>query len=139
MGGHLPSASGMEVQASTLYSNKGETTSTIPLCSSSFLPSGLLLGHMDTLCGVWVRGCGEQVWSTLDRHKIFPQATQSGTYSIGLAAAIPQIPAGEEYTWSNFGRLPPIVCSGTLRDGAVASWEGQCDPTLSHRGVAPQT
>ena len=36
------------------------------------------------------------VWSTLDSHKIFPQATDTAakSYSMGLAAAIPAIPAG---------------------------------------------
>ena len=29
------------------------------------------------------------MWSTLDNHKIFPQTTVNGTYSMGLAAAIP--------------------------------------------------
>lgn len=34
------------------------------------------------------------VWSTLDNHKIVPQETVNGTYSMGIAAAIPSLPAG---------------------------------------------
>jgi hypothetical protein len=34
------------------------------------------------------------VVSTLTHHKIFPQKTSNGTWSMGLAAAIPSIPAG---------------------------------------------
>ena len=38
------------------------------------------------------------VWSTLDNHKIVPQETANGTYSMGIAAAIPSLPAGFEYS-----------------------------------------
>lgn len=38
------------------------------------------------------------VWSTLSSHKIITQATTNGTYTMGLAAAVPTIPAGWEYS-----------------------------------------
>jgi len=38
------------------------------------------------------------VWSSLTSHKILPQRTKNGTYSVGLAAAIPSIPAGFSYS-----------------------------------------
>jgi hypothetical protein len=38
------------------------------------------------------------VWSTLNAHKIVPQQTTGGVYAMGLAAAIPSIPAGYSYS-----------------------------------------
>ena len=45
-----------------------------------------------------VAGRPTVVWSTLDNHKIVPQETANGTYSMGIAAAIPSLPAGFEYS-----------------------------------------
>ena len=38
------------------------------------------------------------VWSTLDNHKIVPQQTTNGVYAMGVAAAIPELPAGFSYS-----------------------------------------
>eukprot|EP00750_Incisomonas_marina_P023958 INCI5072.2.p1 GENE.INCI5072.2~~INCI5072.2.p1 ORF type:complete len:814 (-),score=111.60 INCI5072.2:2037-4478(-) len=38
------------------------------------------------------------VWSTLNRHKIIPQATHDGAYRMGVSAAIPSIPAGYNHS-----------------------------------------
>lgn len=38
------------------------------------------------------------VWSTLNRHKIIPQVTRDGAYSMGVSAAIPSIPAGYNHS-----------------------------------------
>lgn len=38
------------------------------------------------------------VWSTLDNHKIVPQATAGGTYAMGIAAAIPLLPKAFNYS-----------------------------------------
>merc|ERR1712190_243358 len=38
------------------------------------------------------------VWSTLDAHKIVPQQTADGTYSMGIAAAIPSLPKNYAYS-----------------------------------------
>ena len=38
------------------------------------------------------------VWSTLDNHKIVPQTTAGGTYAMGIAAAVPALPAGFAYS-----------------------------------------
>jgi hypothetical protein len=53
------------------------------------------------------------VVSTLDHHKIFPQQTTNGSWSMGLAAAIPAIPAGFNHVrhYLTDGRgtcLPPL-------------------------------
>jgi hypothetical protein len=38
------------------------------------------------------------VWSTLDWHKIVPQRTTGTVYSMGIAAAIPELPIGFNYS-----------------------------------------
>ena len=38
------------------------------------------------------------MWSTLDNPKIVPQQTVGGVYSMGIAAAIPELPAGFSYS-----------------------------------------
>jgi hypothetical protein len=38
------------------------------------------------------------VWSSLTSHKILPQQTTSAAYAMGIAGAIPSIPAGFEYS-----------------------------------------
>ena len=60
------------------------------------------------------------VWSTLDSHKIFPQSTDNATssYSMGLAAAIPAIPAGFNHSVV-FSVAPGGATAGVYAWGAA--------------------
>ena len=58
------------------------------------------------------------VVSTLDNHKIFPQKTANGTWSMGLAAAIPSIPGGFNHSVL-FSVAPGGATAGVYAWGSV--------------------